>query len=201
MLSLLSSPLGVKVITRYLRNPFARLDTAHFRAVSRIAHLVWIFLKLMRLALWRAFEHDAFAVAKASAYSCILTFFPALLLVGSVLATSHRFEVYVGEISAVLGRILPAGSTTAIEYLRGGSHRPLTFLITTSLLATWTASAVVISWMQGFRNAYHLPQTWGLVKERAIACSLVILAGVPLMFATILVAFGAQIETSILAYI
>jgi len=52
--------------------------------------------------------------------------------------------------------------------------------------------------MQGFRNAYHLPQTWGLVKERAIACSLVILAGIPLTFATILVAFGSQIEARIL---
>ena len=44
------------------------------------------FLRLLRLAFWRAFQHDAFATAKASAYSSILTFFPALLVVGSVLA-------------------------------------------------------------------------------------------------------------------
>ena len=130
-----------------------------------------------------------------------LTFFPALLVLGSVLATSRRFEVYIHEISTVLGRILPAGSNTAIEYLRGRSDRPVTFLITTCVLNTWTASGVVISWMQGFRNAYHLPQTWGLVKERAIACSLVILAGIPLRFATILVAFGSQIEARILFHI
>jgi hypothetical protein len=48
------------------------------------------FLRLLRLSFWRAFEHDAFAIAKASAYSSILTFFPALLVVGAVLATSHR---------------------------------------------------------------------------------------------------------------
>jgi uncharacterized BrkB/YihY/UPF0761 family membrane protein len=127
--------------------------------------------------------------------------FPALLVLGSVLANSRKFEVYIREISNVLGRILPAGSNTAIEYLRGRSDRPVTFLITTCVLSTWTASGVVISWMQGFRNAYHLPQTWGLVKGRAIACSLVILAGILLTFATILVAFGSQIEARILFHI
>ena len=51
----------------------------------------------------------------------------------------------------------------------------------------------MISWMEGFRRSYQLPKTWGLVKERLIAFSLVILAGIPLTFATILVAFGSRI--------
>ena len=54
--------------------------------------------------------------------------------------------------------------------------------------------------MEGFRKAYRLPQTWGLVKQRLIACSLVILAGVPLTFATILIAFGSQIENRLVPY-
>jgi len=57
---------------------------------------------------------------------------------------------------------------------------------------------VMISWMEGFRNAYQLPKKWGLVRERLIAFSLVILAGIPLSFATALVAFGSRIETRIL---
>jgi len=153
----------------------------------------------MRLAFWRAFQHDAFAVAKASAYSSILTFFPALLVVGSVLATSHHTEVYLREISYALGRILPAGSSAALAYLRGGSfQRPLGVLITASLITLWTGSGVMISWMEGFRNAYQLPKIWGLLKERLIAFSLVILAGIPLTFATVLVAFGSGIESRIL---
>jgi|SRR5437763_1317326 len=51
--------------------------------------------------------------------------------------------------------------------------------------------------MEGFRRAYKLPKTWGLVKERLIASSLVILAGIPLTFATVLVAFGTQIEARV----
>jgi len=158
------------------------------------------FLRLLRSAIWRSFEHDAFAIAKASAYSSILTFFPALLVVGSVLATSRRTEVYLSEISYALGRILPAGSGTALSYLRGSTNRPVGLLVSASLLTLWTASGVMISWMEGFRNAYALPKTWGLVKERLIAFSLVILAGIPLTFATVLVAFGSRIETRVLFF-
>jgi membrane protein len=159
------------------------------------------FLRLLRLAVWRAFQHDAFAVAKASAYSSILTFFPALLVVGSVLATTRKGEAYLREISYALGRILPAGSATAIAYLRGPNQRPVGLLITTSLLTVWTASGVMISWMEGFRNAYQLPKVWGLLKERLIAFSLVILAGLPMTFSTILIAFGSRIETRLLFHI
>jgi membrane protein len=159
------------------------------------------FWRLFRLSVWRAFEHDAFAIAKASAYSSILTFFPALLVLGSVMATIRRGDVYLREISYALGRILPAGSATALSYLRGATNRPVGLLITASLLTVWTASGVVISWMEGFRRAYQLPKTWGLIQERLIAISLVLMAGIPLTFSTILVAFGSRIELRILFYI
>jgi membrane protein len=126
------------------------------------------FLRLLRLAFWRAFQHDAFSIAKASAYSSILTFFPALLVVGSVLATSRKGAPYLREISYALSRILPAGTNTAMNFLRGASQRPVSLLITTSLLTLWTASGVMISWMEGFRRCYELPKVWGLVKERLI---------------------------------
>src|SRR5437764_1193673 len=132
------------------------------------------FMRLLRLAFWRAFQHDAFAIAKASAYSSILTFFPLLLVVGSVLATSHKTEAYLREISYAVGRILPAGSGTALAYLKGSAQRPVGVLISASLITLWTASGVMISWMEGFRRSYELPKIWGLLKERLIAFSLLV---------------------------
>jgi membrane protein len=158
------------------------------------------FLRLLRLALWRAFQHDAFSIAKASAYSSILTFFPALLVVGSVLATSRKGAPYLREVSYALSRILPAGSNTAMSFLRSATQRPVSLLITTSLLTLWTASGVMISWMEGFRRCYELPKIWGLVQERMISFLLVIFALVPMTFSTLLVAFGSKIETDILFY-
>jgi membrane protein len=158
------------------------------------------FLRLLRLAFWRAFQHDAFSIAKASAYSCILTFFPALLVVGSVLATWRKGAPYMREISYALSRILPAGSNTAMTFLRGASQRPVGLLITASLLTLWTASGVMVSWMEGFRRCYELPKIWDLVQERMISFLLVIFALLPMTFATLLVAFGSKIETDILFY-
>src|SRR3984885_16361080 len=159
------------------------------------------FLRLLRLAFWRSFQHDAFSIAKASAYSSILTFFPALLVVGSVLATWRKGAPYMREISYALSRILPAGSNAAMNFLRGASPRSVGLLVSASLLTLWTASGVMISWMEGFRRCYELPKIWGLVKERMVAFYLVILAGVPLTFATILVASGSRIERNILFHL
>jgi membrane protein len=181
-----------------------RLSISELRtrtADNTLAERMLRFLRLLRLAFWRAFEHDAFAIAKASAYSSILTFFPLLLVVGSVLATSRKGEAYLREISYALGRMLPAGSATAIAYLKSTTNRPVSLLVSASLITLWTASGVMVSWMEGFRRCYQLPKIWGLVKERLIAFALVILAGIPLTFSTILVAFGSRIETRILFHL
>jgi len=167
----------------------------------KLSQLMLRFFRLFRLSIWRAFVHDAFATAKASAYSSILTFFPVLLILGSGLANWRKGGPYLREISYALGSILPAGSTTALNYLKGAAAHPVGLLTTTSLITLWTASGVMISWMDGFRRCYELPKTWGLVKERLIAFMLVIFALIPMTFATLLVALGSKIETRILSYI
>ena len=159
------------------------------------------FLRLLRLAFWRAFVHDAFATAKASAYSSILTFFPVLLILGSGLANWRKGGPYLREISYALGSILPAGGSTALSYLKGAAQHPVGLLTTTSVITLWTASGVMISWMEGFRRCYELPKTWGLVKERLIAFLLVVFALIPMTFATLLVAVGSKFETRLLPYL
>src|SRR5580693_10259893 len=166
----------------------------------KLSQRMWRLLRLLGISFGNAFVHDAFAIAKASAYSSILTFFPALVILGSVLANWRKGAPYLREISYALGSILPVGdkSGVVLDYLRGAPKHPFGFLFTTSAITLWTASGVMISWMEGFRRCYELPKSWGLVKERLIAFSLVILAGVPLTFATVLVAFGNRIESQIL---
>ena len=152
-----------------------------------------------RMALWRAFQHDAFAVAKAAAFSAILTLFPAILVIASVLSMSHSTESLMRELSHALGRILPEGTRSAVlQYFTGGKPVRLKILLSTMAITLWTGSGVMVSWMQGFRNAYNMPKIWGLVKERMVAFLLVILAGVPLFFASFLLVFGNQIEAWII---
>ncbi len=153
------------------------------------------FFKHLRIAFWRAFEHDAFGVAKGAAFSAILTFFPAILVLASILSRSRSSELLVREIFRAMGRILPEGTNSTIaQYMTGAKPVQTKFLVSTSILTLWTASGVMISWMEGFRKAYQMPKVWGLVKERLIAFLLVVLAGFPMGFASFLVVFGNQIE-------
>ena len=131
----------------YLPNRVPRTGSSQLQMPSSghtLSHLMLRFLHLLRLAVWRAFQHDAFAVAKAAAYSAILTFFPALLVLGSILATSQKFEVLLREISYALGRIMPAGSATAVSYLHATTYRSVTTLVMTSLLT------LLVSFYLGF---------------------------------------------------
>ncbi len=147
-----------------------------------------------RMALWRAFQHDAFAVAKAAAFSAILTIFPAILVLASLLSLSNTTEALFREMNHAIGRILPEGTSTAVLQYFNGKPVNFKFLVTTVAITLWTGSGVMISWMEGFRNAYQMPKIWGLIKERMIAFLLVILAGIPLVFASFLLVFGNQIE-------
>lgn len=157
------------------------------------------FFRHFRMALWRAFQHDAFQVAKAAAFSAILTLFPAILVMASLLSMSHMTEAVVRELSHALGRILPEGTRSAVlQYFTGSKPVSVKFLLTLVVITLWTGSGVMISWMQGFRAAYQMPKIWGLVKERMIAFLLVVLAGVPLFFASALLVFGNQIEAWII---
>ncbi len=153
------------------------------------------FLRLLQRAAVRGFEDDIFGIAKAAAYSAILTIFPALLVLASVVAAAHKTQEFLEALSYAVGHILPRGTaSTAISYFEKGQERPLTVLLPMTLVTWWTASGVMMSWMEGFRYAYQLPKVWGIVKERLIALTLVILALVPLTLASGLVALGTQIE-------
>ncbi len=152
-------------------------------------------LKNVRVAVWRAFVHDAFGVAKGGAYSAILTMFPALMVVGAVIATMKSGAEYMAEISGAAYQILPPGASGVVRaFFESTQGKSIRVLVAASLITLWTASGVMISWMEGFRNAYQFPKVWGVIKERMIAFGLVIMAGLPLTFATVLVAFGNQIE-------
>ncbi len=154
------------------------------------------FFKHFRVALWRAFQHDAFAVAKGAAFSAMFTLFPAVLLAASILSESHTTEAFIREIARAVGRILPEGTSTAVlQYFSGTQPASVRTLITLAVITLWTGSGTMISWMEGFRNAYQMPKVWGLVKERMIAFLLVVLAGVPMAFSSFLLVFGNQIET------
>jgi membrane protein len=139
--------------------------------------------------------HGQFSIAKAAAYSSILTLFPAFLVVTSILEASHNTAGFENQISEAVHWVLPPGPrSAALAFFQTKQHHATRILISASTVTLLAASGVMISWMEGFRKAYNLPNMWGFWRERAVAFYLVCLALVPLGFATILVVFGNQIE-------
>jgi membrane protein len=149
----------------------------------------------LRRAFWQAFMHGQYSVAKAAAYSLILTLFPAFLVAASVLEATHNTERFLQQISTAVRWVLPPGSrTAALAFFQSQQHHATRIIYSASAVMLLAATGVMISWMDGFRRAYEMPNTWGFWRERATALYLVFLALVPLGFATVLVAFGNQIE-------
>lgn len=150
----------------------------------------------VRRAFWQAFMHGQYSVAKGAAYSSILTMFPAFLVVTSVLEASHNTEGFLQQISTAVRWVLPPGSrSAALAFFQTQQHHTTRIISSASVVTLLAATGVMISWMDGFRRAYEMENTWGFWKERAVALYLVFLALIPMVFATILVAFGEQIET------
>jgi membrane protein len=150
----------------------------------------------VRRAFWQAFQHGQFSVAKGAAYSSILTLFPAFLVVTSVLEAAHATEGFFYQISAAVGWVLPPGpNAIALSFLQTKQHHTTRILVSATLVTLLAATGLMASWMEGFRKAYGLQEIWGFWKERWVALTLVILALIPLTFATFLVVFGNQIAT------
>jgi len=155
-----------------------------------------------RRAVWRAFQHDAFATAKAAAYSSILTVFPGFLVLASILAASNQTDKLTREISYAIGKVLPAGTNAlALNYFNSSNIRPIRVIFSASFVMLTAASGVIVSWMSAFRRAYGIQvNPWSFWKERAIALLLVPLSMMPLGFATVLVGFGNQLQNWLSAH-
>jgi len=153
------------------------------------------FLRTLKLALLSAFRHDALGAAKGSAFSMILSFFPALMVATSLMVTFESTRDFAMDLADDIGRFAPPGVGVYIRnFFEITQQRSEGVLVLASLLTLWTASGVMTTWMLYFRTAYKMEKTWGIIKERFIAFGLVIMAGIPLSFATFLVAFGNEIE-------
>jgi membrane protein len=149
-----------------------------------------------RRALWKALGHNVLTMAKAAAYSAILSLFPALLVATTLLALSPETANFRGEIRSAFVEILPPDTMTLVQsYFQAQNSLSTKVLWSASSVSVFAALGVMLSLMEGFRRAYQLPRgEWNFWRERAIALMLIPFCLVPMVFATVLVAFGHQIE-------
>ncbi len=140
--------------------------------------------------------HDVFTIAKAAAYSAILSLFPALLAITTLLALTPETDTLASEIRSVLNEVLPADTMDLAQaYFVSRHAHSIQVLWSASSVAALAAMGMMLSLMEGFRRAYRLPRRlWGIWHTRAVAAALIPICLAPMLFATALVVFGHQIE-------
>ena len=150
----------------------------------------------LRKAIWSAFGHSVFSMAKAAAYSAILSIFPALLVVTTIFAMMPASGDVRGLLRAGFERILPPDTMQLVQMYFVINHaRSLRIVWGSAFISLFAAMGVLLSLMEGFRRAYRLPRgVWSFSRERVTALLLVPGTMVPMAAATVFLAFGHAIE-------
>ena len=144
----------------------------------------------------QALAHDVVNTSKAAAYSGMLMFFPALLVITTLAATVEEGPSLIGETRAVLEQFLPDDTLDMVQTSILTHHlRSNQVVLSATLLSLFAGMGVMLSLMEGFRRAYQLPpEDWTFWGKRARALLLVPIALVPLAAASLVIVFGHQIE-------
>ena len=158
-------------------------------------------LTYIRRTLWLALEHDVFNTAKAAAYSGMLCFFPAVLVLTTVLAQVPEGNNLVGEVRSSFDQFLPSDSIALLQFsLETQQLRSRQVIFSATSLSVFAGLGLMLSLMEGFRRAYQLPRDdWGFWHKRVRALMLVPIVLVPLWLASLLLVFGHQIEMWMIA--
>ena len=158
-------------------------------------------LWLLRRAFVAAFQDNCFSIAKGAAYSFLLSLFPVLTTLTSVLILVQARSV-VRVIATFVRQFAPPGAEEILlSRLREEVHRPIPFSLLAVGLSLWAGSGAMISLMEGFQAAYRIPSGRPFLKERGMAIFLVIVTALPAVAASSLIIFGNRGEAAIIHWI
>jgi membrane protein len=161
------------------------------------ARIFW----LLRRAFVAAYEDNCFGIAKGAAYSFLLSLFPVLTTLTSILIQVNAQSV-VHVIATFVGQVVPPGTEDIVlSRLKERGARPVSLPIVATLLALWAGSGAMISLMEGFQAAYRIPSGRTFLKQRAMAIFLVLIAAFPAVGASSLIIFGDRSEASFIHWI
>ena len=160
-----------------------------------------IFLWLLRRSVLGAFDDGCLGIAKGAAYSALLSFFPVLASAATILLQT-RAEFVSKMLEDALSQIVPPGTEgLVVQQFRVSGARPAGVLIVAGVISVWAASGVIKSLFDGFQAIYRIPRSRGFLETQAVAIALVLLSAFPLICATVLIVFGAQVEHTVLHWL
>jgi membrane protein len=155
----------------------------------------WVRLwQLLKVAAEGTYRHNCLSIAKGAAYSALLSFFPVLTTVATLLVQA-RADSASRTIARFLYQVVPPGTEDVVRdlFVVNGA-RPNWLLVVAVLLAGWAASGAIISLMEAFDSIYQISASRSFLRQRAVAILLVLIAAIPLWGASVLIVFGNRLE-------
>ncbi len=156
---------------------------------------------LLRRAFVAAYEDNCFGIAKGAAYSFLLSLFPILTTLTSVLIQANA-QAVVHVIATFVREVVPPGTEDLVlSRLRERGSRPISLPVVAIILSLWAGSGAMISLMEGFQAAYRVPSGRPFLKQRAMAIFLVLIAAFPAVGASLLIIFGDRGEAAFIHWV
>jgi membrane protein len=150
--------------------------------------------RILHGALLRAARHDCLNLAQSTAYSAMVSLFPALIVAAAVVSLLPDTAPLRFQLATFFDRILPPDVSPLLQsYFVDSPHstRSARALIIAFLVSLTGASSVLATLMEGVRRANELPvDCWTFWQRRLRAFLLVPLSLMPFALATILIVFG-----------
>jgi membrane protein len=159
-------------------------------------HLV--VLRRLPVLLWR---DNCLESAKGAAYSALLGFFPFVTTIATFLMQANA-EAVSRRLARFLLEVAPPGAGEAMahpfrsNWLTDGS-RPTWLLIFAILLSVWSASDVIVSFINGFHATWRQRDPRGFWRQRAGAVWLVFAVLAPSVLASSLLIAAAGMEVGL----
>jgi membrane protein len=150
--------------------------------------------RILHGTLLRAGRHDCLNLAQSTAYSAMVSLFPALIVVAAVVSLLPDNTPLRFQLATFFDRILPPDVSPLLQsYFVDSPHstRSTHALIVAFLVSLTGASSVLATLMEGVRRANDLPiDCWTFLQRRLRAFLLVPLSLVPFALASTVVVFG-----------
>jgi membrane protein len=155
--------------------------------------------RILHGTLVRAMRHDSLNLAQSTAYSAMVSLFPALIVAAAVISMVPDTTPLRFQFALFFDRILPPDVSPLLQSYFVASPQTIrsTHALSLAFLVSLTgASSVLATIMEGLRRANELPaDCWTFWQRRFRALLLVPLSLIPFALASVLVVFGHFITT------
>lgn len=140
---------------------------------------------------------DAMGLAQQVAYSALLAFFPAMIVLVGILGLIHAYD----DLKSFLEVIAPGAVIDAIDIAQksaqGNSGASTIAVVAGAFGAVWAASGAMATVVKAVNRAYDRTETRPFWKVRLIGVILVALTGLALASVFLLIVFGGPLGTAI----